>query len=86
MSDEMKLLRALCDALGFEVETTLDYAPLKEGRDATLRYNVIHLGQERFRRLAASGPDNKLDRDEDGYYTSLLIEPIVNYKVIPKTK
>jgi hypothetical protein len=82
MSDEMKLLRALCDALGFEVETTLDYAPRRENKTTAMAYNSGRTGMDRC--LASSGPHNKLDIDENGDYTSLLKSPIVEYKVVPK--
>lgn len=82
MTNETKLLMALCEALGFEVEVDLDYMPRKESRDVVLQwiggYNVDHF---KDRRLTVSGPDGSYVIDEDGLYTSLLIDPIVSYRL-----
>jgi len=82
MTNEMKLLTALCEALGFEVEVNLDSSERKEFADSAMQYNTGCGFQGR--RLKASGKDLKLDIDTDGYYTSYLIEPITTYALIPK--
>ena len=77
MSDEMKLLQALCDALGFLVHVETDY---KETREP----HFIHpehqsLGKRKFKSHCA-----QFIRDEEGGYISMLIDPIVTYKLIKK--
>jgi len=82
MTNEIKLLLALCKALGFEVETTLDYQERKENMQVAMKYNSAWPPQRTDRRiLASSGPHNQLDIDKDGLYTSLLIDPVVDYKL-----
>jgi len=78
MTNEMKLLQALCEALGFEVETTLDYMPRKENKSAAMKYNR---GPRQDRSLAVDGPDRALAIDSDGRYTSLLTTPVIDYKL-----
>ena len=82
MSEEMKLIRALCDALGFEVKTDLDYQERKETQNAAMRYNDGRQGHDR--RLVVIGPHGMLDVDKDGMYTSVLKEPEISYRVVPK--
>jgi len=75
MSNEMKLLHALCEALGFEVETTLYYMPRKEKSATSTALDVD-------RELAVKNPaTGELLIDEEGNYTSLLVTPIVDYKL-----
>jgi len=82
MTQEMKLLHALCEALGFEVETTLDYMERREPAHTAIKdYNTGHRVD---RVLASEGPHNRLTIDTDGSYTSLLISPIVDYKLTKK--
>jgi hypothetical protein len=87
MTNEMKLLYALCEALGFEVETTLDHAPRKESKAEAM---VINQGTEVYsgspRALATQGAAGMLLIDEDGLYTSLLVEPIVDFRLHRKCK
>lgn len=83
MSQEMKLLLALTEALGFEVETTLDYQERKEPKHIAIpTYNSGRTDLDR--ELVAEGPHNMLLIDEDGMYTSMLKSPIVDYKVRAK--
>ena len=82
MTNEMKLLYALCEALGFEVEIILDYKERKESKDSAMRYNQGTPGMDRV--LACTGPNQTLHIDENREYTSLLINPIVDYKLTPK--
>ncbi len=82
MSEEMKLITALCEALGFEVVVKHDRKERKEHKDAAMRYNNIGLSLERA--LATKGPVNMFEIDEDGMYTSYLIEPEISYELIKK--
>ena len=81
MSEEMKLLRALCEALGFEVKVNCDYKERKEAKGAAMRYNDGHLHHDRV--LKAEGHTNKLLIDKDGKYTSVLKKPETSYTVSP---
>ena len=82
----MKLIRALCDALGFKVETDLDYKEQEiEHLMGVELYNSGGFGSRiPVRRLRASGPDNKIDVDKDGMCVSYLTNPIVSYKLTNK--
>ena len=73
MTQEMKLLYALCDALGFDVEVNLDYMERKESKESAMQYKQGRVGMDRV--LAAS---------ENGDYTSLLVSPVVDYKLTRK--
>lgn len=77
MTDEMKLLTKLCEALGFEVRQTRDYKERKESeREAmTINRDPSH---ERGLRCGAMG---RLFIDEDGCYISVLKKPITDYVV-----
>ncbi len=77
MSEEMKLIVALCSALGFKVERTIDRKERKETKDNAMKYNTGHVTE---RKLTYSGV--MLDIDKDGMYTSYLTEPEVSYKLI----
>jgi len=82
MSNEMKLIMALCDALGFEVETTIDYQPRKENKQSAMNWNSGRQGLERV--LATTGTGNMLDIDDNDEYTSLLTSPVIDYKLTQK--
>lgn len=82
MSEEMKLIRTLCDALGFDVVTTTDRKERKETKEAAMQYNT---GYRAERGLVTAGASMLLDIDEDGMYTSYLIKPELSYEVTPKT-
>ncbi len=85
MSEEMKLLRALCDALGFEVETNLDYKERKEAKENAMKYNRgIPLMDRRLKCSHANSGHPMLDIDKNGMYTSILTEPEISYKVSAK--
>jgi len=83
MSDEMKLIKALCDALGFDVVVTTDRKERKETKEAAMQYNK-GFGYSTERGLVTDGINNMLDIDEDGMYTSYLINPEISYEVVPK--
>lgn len=79
MSQEMKLLEALCDALGFDVEKTIDRQERKETEYDARKYNR-GFGSSTDRALRTK-QGQMLDIDSDGMYTSYLINPIVSYKL-----
>ena len=85
MTQEMKLLMALTEALGFEIETTLDY----EERKVPAQYKDLllntgsHIGVKRML-VYNEGHGNGLYIDDDGMYASRLTTPIVDYKIKPK--
>jgi len=83
MSEEMKLLKELCNALGFEVGTIIDRKERKEHGDNVMRYNKgIGYPEQDRRLLGGKGKHgDMLDIDEDGMYTSYLIKPVINYKL-----
>ncbi len=68
MSNEIKLLMALIDALGFEVETTIDREIRGQDPD---RIHHEWLKQQ----------GRRVVTDLHGECTSQLIEPIVSYKL-----
>ncbi len=77
MSNEMKLITALCEALGFEVEQSLDYKETREKHKLStmsihcnIRENVIK-------------SDGSYDVDGHGNYLVRLIDPEITYKLIP---
>ena len=79
MTEEMKLITALCEALGFSVEVKRDYNERVE--KSCDHYNsFVDYPHTRGRHLKASG--GMLDIDKDGNYTSKLIKPILSYKLI----
>jgi len=83
MSEEMKLLYAMCEALGFDVSVNLDYKERKESQNSAMRYNDGRLDHDRT--LKAEGATNKLIIDKDGKYTSVLKKPETSYVVSPFT-
>ncbi len=79
MTDEMKLLRALCEVLGFKVKVNLDYKRRKEPESSAMRYNNGRPDHERV--LIAEGFTSKLLIDEEGNYTSKLKVPEISYSL-----
>jgi len=82
MTEEMKLLTALIDVLGFDVITDLDYQERKETLNSAMRYNDGRVDHNRS--LASKGPFSELEIDKDGMYTSVLKQPEISYRVVPK--
>ena len=84
MTNEMKLLTALCDALGFDVEENKDYKsheiPEKEGHHQ-IRY-PFH--QDCSKWELETGSDNEFKRGEKYSYFIKLKEPIIDYKLTKK--
>lgn len=82
MSQEMKLLEALCDALGFEVERMLDY---QEQKIPPHQHCSRNLGfGEKVSRASVTDGTGKYITDKNGFYTSRLITPIVDFKLRAK--
>ena len=78
MTDEMKLLKALCEALGFLVYVDADYQEIREP-------NYIYQDNlSKVNRVLKTDLNGKWIRDEEGSYTSTLIDPITTYKLIKK--
>ena len=81
MSDEMKLITALCEALGFEVVIDRDYQERKEVQPFARQYQSdINYPHTRGRKLEDRAGTYCID--ENGKYTSRLIEPIKSYKLV----
>lgn len=80
MSGEMELLKALCDALGFDVYKELDYQDRKETQNSAMRYNRC---DPKVDRTLVCSPDRgmALSIDDDGMYTSQLKSPVITYKL-----
>ena len=87
MTDEMKLLMALCDALGFGVEVTMDREPRKETKEMAMCHNTGIGWPHTDRRLVCEDHHSgRLLIDKDGLYTSELRDPIVSYKLHKKAR
>lgn len=81
MSNEMKLITALCEALGFEVKQTEDYQKRKEHGPFPSQLKQP-FGNDR---QMAVDHDNAYLRYDDGSYVSVLINPIVSYELAKDT-
>ena len=85
MDDTRKILEALIDALGFEVEEAKDYSEMKVDKKkfrAMMGDRIIcHPGCER---RCISDNQGAYIIDSEGMYTSVLIHPLIGYKVVPK--
>jgi len=80
MSEEMKLLMALCDALGFEVKK---HADVKERQETALaaKHHMNHYAHTDRQLLDING---ELAIDSNGMYTSYLRTPETSYTVNKK--
>jgi hypothetical protein len=84
MTNEMKLLKAFIEVSGFEIEETRDYEERKitAGQHAT---NILVMSKMDGSSIRRERADNgKYLIDDDGMYTSYLINPIIDYKVTKK--
>ena len=81
MSEEMKLIVALCSALGFKVERTVNYNERKETKETGIQYimDMVFRGSDRELKTDASGA---YLIDEEGGYISRLKHPEISYKLI----
>jgi hypothetical protein len=84
MSEEMKLLMALCDALGFAVEVERDYCERKVTGETASRINS-KIDHPYFSGLELKAKAGELERDNQGMYTALLVEPETSYKLTTLT-
>ena len=84
MNDEMKLLCALCEALGFEVNVDLDYNESKISGDHAQKAGYFEMRRDIPWKLKSSKNMGLSDIDEDGMYTSVLKEPITSYTLTKK--
>lgn len=78
MTNEMKLLMELCDALGFKVKTNLDRKETKITKHELSSINRGWPHNSRWR-IKGLGSTQLMDIDENGMYTKFLIEPEVSY-------
>ncbi len=81
MSEELKLITALCEAMGFDVERTEDY---KVEKTDSLIIPFFNTYQKR--RLVTKKLSTKYKIDNDGMYESELIKPEISYKLIPRAE
>ena len=81
MTNEMKLITALCEALGFEIKTTVDYQRREESPETAEIYFHPTYGVSNERRLETVNGAYVID--EEGYYTSSLVHPVVDFQVVP---
>ena len=76
---------ALCDALGFEVERTVDY---KEQSEDIANVSLLSAAQgtprDNSRILLTETVSQNFIRTECGGYMSKLIRPIIDYKLTKK--
>lgn len=79
MSEEMKLIEALCKALGFKVEREID-SDIRR-----IPVGAAELGRSRII-MAKPGFPLMKDVDENGMCKTMLVNPIVSYKVVPIEK
>jgi hypothetical protein len=86
MTQEMKLLMALTEALGFDLEVIIDRKERKEEKHNAMEYNKGFGFPAKDRILTSTGPHGMLDIDEDGLYTSVLKVPTVDYKLTARHK
>ena len=79
MTEEMKLLYALCDALGFEVNVDIDRCERGEPAHRLQSFQRIR-GVSNPRSLNVDG-SGAYERDSDGNYRSRLKVPETSYRL-----
>tara|TARA_R110000851_G_C12776768_1_gene534832 strand:- start:280 stop:531 length:252 start_codon:yes stop_codon:yes gene_type:complete len=77
MSEEIKLLMAMCEALGLKVERIADCRERKEPQQFAMLYKGLSTSSDR--QLRNTG--GMFDIDNEGFYTSYLVNPEISYKV-----
>lgn len=85
MSNEMKLLLAMCKAMGLKVEAEYDREERKIRKEEAMRINS-HIDYPELRGLSLKSREGgmgqaMLDVDDEGMYTAFLDTPVVSYKV-----
>jgi len=87
LSEEMKLLRSLCEALGFDVTVDFDYQEQKETQEQFLKH-IDHVRMfphaHKDRHFITDGTQAYLI-DDEGNYTSELKKPISSYILTKKS-
>ena len=81
MTDEMKLIMALCDALGFDVEVNCDY---RERRISKSHAMQINQGFQNHELTLQTKEAYLLDVDDNEMYLARLSNPIVSYRLAKK--
>lgn len=83
MNNTGKLLRALIDALGFDIEVTRDYKEIKLTKEqASHHFKPVAYGSPSpSRRLLTESGSLAYLIDEDGMYTEAEATAIIDYKV-----
>ena len=83
MTEEMKLITALCESLGFKVEVEHDYDERKEPKRNISRYQSMmahtHSDGRELKHICGT-----YVIDKNGEYTTKLIKPITTYKLTKK--
>jgi hypothetical protein len=82
-----KKLDALINALGFDVKVELDFKERKESPSNQMLFTAAHINypHTKGRRLAGSY-GAAFDIDDEGNYTSMLIDPIASYTLIKRSE
>jgi len=98
MSNELKLIEALCEALGFNVVAVKDYQERKITINEAKSLGYIggaYITYTHGQAVPTTAPQIRklktvrgaaFDIDDNGMYTEQLIEPVVSYKVEPKPR
>ena len=82
MNNIEKKLDALIDALGFDVETDVDYQERRISKTFARTVNSSIYGRENgLTLMCVKGEGGLLDIDENDMYLARLTKPIVNYKL-----
>lgn len=81
MTDEMKLLMAMCDALGFDVVVKSDRKRQPESTETVQSLHSLRRLTVAHGRYLVSKRSGVLARDDNGNHISELIEPIKTYTV-----
>ncbi len=79
MSNEINLITALCEALGFEVEQSLDY---KDRKIDIPQINMDVILSMTKNGVSINSTNGEYDIDKDGLYTISSINPEITYKLI----
>ena len=87
MNNIEKKLDALIDALGFDVETDVDYQERRISKTFARTVNSSIYGRENgLTLMCVKGEGGLLDIDENDMYLARLTKPIVNYKFSARDK
>ena len=84
MTDEMKLLMALCEALGFVVEQKQDYKEMPVCRDIGRNMIAGMSYQQNSEYTLKTDGNNAWSRGDDDGYIRKLRNPEISYKLTKK--